>query len=75
MRKTLEELLHVSVSVRQISGKSSLPRYLTSGYAFFDVCIASTHFIAVEMRTDRTDIRKLKHAFKKYEDQLADEEQ
>ena len=68
MRKTLEELLHVSVSVKQITGKSSLPRYLTSGYAFFDVCIASTHFIAVEMRTDRTDIRKLKHAFKKYED-------
>lgn len=68
MKKTLEEMLHVTVSIEKKVGKSGLPFYLTAGRDIFDVQVFGVYFSAVILNeTDNTDIRKIKHQKAQYE--------
>ena len=67
MKKTIEELLHLSVDVNQKKGKHGLPLFLTAGREIFDVYVVDSVFCVVALKnTDNTDVRKLKNQLSKY---------
>ena len=68
MKRTIEEMLHVTPYIKTKAGKNGLPLYLTAGVTFYDVKIYESMFSVVKLNsTENTDIHKLKHGLVQYE--------